>query len=63
MHTQVVKKGVQAIAQPKILSDIHGSVKVAIIRTYGDTMLLCKGTFLPEYNGMDDADPTAAFFH
>ncbi|OCK76946.1 4-hydroxyphenylpyruvate dioxygenase [Lepidopterella palustris CBS 459.81] len=55
VYAQAVRSGAESISSPRILSDENGSVKVATIKTYGDTThtLVEKsdycGVFLPGY--------------
>ncbi|KAL1976205.1 hypothetical protein VTN31DRAFT_2487 [Thermomyces dupontii] len=56
--------GARIVSEPKTLSDEHGEVKVATIRTYGDTTHTLversayRGTFLPGYRSeVDSVDP------
>ncbi|MEX2236274.1 MAG: 4-hydroxyphenylpyruvate dioxygenase [Dehalococcoidia bacterium] len=55
---QTVKRGARPVAEPYSVEDEHGSVRRAIIATYGDTVhsfinrSAYKGPFLPSYQAM-----------
>jgi len=61
IYTSAVSAGAESIASPHTVSDAHGSVRLATIKTYGDTThaLIEKGNyngvFLPGYR----SEPTA----
>eukprot|EP00761_Pharyngomonas_kirbyi_P011216 gb/GECH01011241.1/.p1 GENE.gb/GECH01011241.1/~~gb/GECH01011241.1/.p1 ORF type:complete len:376 (+),score=82.04 gb/GECH01011241.1/:1-1128(+) len=58
-----VENGAEAVAKPETYSDENGSVIMASIRTYGDTIhtfvqnVDYKGPFLPGYKAVEDNDP------
>lgn len=62
MFAEAVKRGAEAVQHPVQLSDEHGSVWIASVRTYGDTVhsfverKAYKGLFLPGYAPVADAD-------
>jgi 4-hydroxyphenylpyruvate dioxygenase len=55
------------VYQPKELADKTGTVKIARIRTYGDTTHTLiqrngyKGAFLPGFHAVNEVDPTAKY--
>ncbi|KAF2268919.1 4-hydroxyphenylpyruvate dioxygenase [Lojkania enalia] len=68
MYASAISAGAQSISPPHILSDSHGSVRLATIKTYGDTThtLVEKGSytgpFLPLYHAdLSPNDPITAF--
>lgn len=60
-------RGAKIISEPQEIKDDDGSVIIATIQTYGDTLHTFvertnyKGVFLPNYRAVDDASPFANF--
>jgi len=67
MWQGVVKRGAEVVQAPRVLKDDHGSVKLATIRTYGETTHTLieksgyKGAFLPGYRAETAVDPISKF--
>ncbi|CEP01756.1 hypothetical protein PBRA_008698 [Plasmodiophora brassicae] len=65
VFAEAVRRGAVPVAEPKTLTDSHGSVVVATIKTYGDTVHTLvqrgnyKGPFLPGYKAVTGKDPLA----
>jgi 4-hydroxyphenylpyruvate dioxygenase len=61
---ETTRRGAVTVAEPQVLSDEHGSVVVASIQTYGDTIHTFveresyRGPFLPGFRAVND-DPIA----
>jgi 4-hydroxyphenylpyruvate dioxygenase len=64
---QAVERGATAVQQPTLLEDDKGSVWIASVRTYGDTVhsfvesANYKGVFLPGYDEVTEEDVFANF--
>ena len=62
---QAVRNGAEVVQWPHILRDEHGKVKLASIKTYGDTIHTLverseyAGVFLPGYRAETVEDPTS----
>ncbi|ORY17917.1 4-hydroxyphenylpyruvate dioxygenase [Clohesyomyces aquaticus] len=67
IYTAAVSAGAESVAQPHTLSDSNGTVRLATIKTYGDTThtLIEKGSysgpFLPGYRAETACDPLSKF--
>ena len=68
VYEAAVRNGAQVVASPRISKDSYGQVKMATIRTYGDTTHTLverkqySGVFLPGYRGENGSrDPLARF--
>jgi 4-hydroxyphenylpyruvate dioxygenase len=65
IFASAVERGAEVVRAPEELKDEHGSVKVATIKTYGDTVHTFvqrggyTGPFLPGYAAVTDVDPLA----
>ena len=61
-----VKRGAQVVSNPKVIKDEHGSVKLATIKTYGDTTHTFversryHGAFMPGFRAAENKDPLSA---
>jgi 4-hydroxyphenylpyruvate dioxygenase len=64
-YRETTSRGAQGVMPPTTLKDDDGSVKVASIATYGDTLhtfverRAYKGTFLPGYRSLGNGQPRA----
>jgi 4-hydroxyphenylpyruvate dioxygenase len=64
-YREATSRGAQGVIPPATLKDDSGSVKVASIATYGDTLHTFverhsyKGAFLPGYRSLDNVQPRA----
>jgi 4-hydroxyphenylpyruvate dioxygenase len=62
---EATARGAEGLVEPQELSDEHGTVKLATIRTYGETVHTFverkdyTGPFLPGYEAREDATPDA----
>lgn len=67
IYTSAISAGAESISAPRTLSDEHGTVRLATIKTYGDTThtLIEKGNyngiFLPGYRPETNIDPLSKF--
>ena len=65
IFNSAVKRGGKVVAEPKELTDDHGSVVMASVQTYGDTIHSFvqrneyRGAFLPGYRAVTKVDPLA----
>lgn len=67
MFDKAVANGAKVIAPPRTIKDEHGLVRLATIKTYGDTTHTLvdrsgyQGSFLPGYRSEVFEDPIAKF--
>jgi 4-hydroxyphenylpyruvate dioxygenase len=67
VYNKAVANGAKVVAAPHVLEDEHGKVKLASIRTYGDTVHTLveragyRGPFLPGYTADVTSDPISQF--
>ncbi|KAF2146004.1 uncharacterized protein K452DRAFT_315271 [Aplosporella prunicola CBS 121167] len=67
VYEQAVANGAVSVASPHTIKDVNGSVRLATIRTYGDTThtlvekLNYNGCFLPGYRAETGRDPLSKF--
>jgi 4-hydroxyphenylpyruvate dioxygenase len=62
-----VERGAVVVSKPAIRKDVHGWVKVATVKTYGETTHTLverkhySGTFLPGYRSESGKDPLSTY--
>ena len=62
IYKQAIERGAKSVKAPKVYKDKYGSVLMASLQTYGDTIhtliqhLKYKGPFLPGYEPVDPND-------
>ena len=67
VYKAAIENGAKSMMEPKELSDEFGKVKIARIRTYGDTTHTLiqrdgyKGVFLPGFRAVQEEDPVEKF--
>lgn len=65
IYEKAIGRGAVSVSEPREESDEHGTVVLASVQTYGDTVHTFvekrdyKGAFLPGYVAVNDADPLA----
>lgn len=66
IYSKAVARGAKSVREPQELKDDHGSVVIATVQTYGDTVhsfVECKnykGTFMPGYQRVQHRDPLSS---
>ena len=64
-YRTALERGATGVAEPHAIEDEHGAVRLATIRTYGETLHTFverkdySGTFLPGFEAREDATPDA----
>eukprot|EP00741_Cyanophora_paradoxa_P003791 tig00000718_g3685.t1 len=66
LYERALKKGARSVSEPREIKDENGTVVLATIQTYGDTVHTLvertnyKGTFLPGFRAVAETDPLCA---
>lgn len=67
LYNAAIAQGACPVKEPEVLQDRDGVVKLAVVRTYGDTTHTLlerhdyRGAFLPGYRAVREQDPTAKY--
>lgn len=67
IYAEAVKRGAESVRAPETLTDEHGTVVIATVKTYGDTVHTFvqrndyKGAFMPGYMATTTPEPMADF--